>query len=185
MLAFWKNLGTTAIFKNDRLIGFTSKNESQGINIINGKINEIRIKNNCPNNEGFIITELNNIKNNISIIFKNNKPIVNIDVKSNGSIVELYCDIDITKSNNIKTIENETKENLNQLINIAINTAKYKYQSDIFGFGNLVYKKNPHFFKNIENWDNYFKDIELSINIDLKINTKGSLQISLEAYNER
>ena len=59
---------------------------------------------------------------------------------------------------------------------------KNEYKSDIFGFGNMIYKNYPQTWKKIKNnWnDKYFKNFKIKINIKTKIISTGSLTKTLQ-----
>ena len=165
-----------ALFKDDKLVGYTKKDESRGINLVLNNAEEIIIKNNCTN--GYVATIVNRIKTKRKIKFINNKPVVYITIKGSGDIEETNCDIDLKKEKDIKKIENKINKSIKKLANKGIDKAKL-YETDIFEFGNLVYKKNPTFYKKIDNWNLYFKNIKTNIKVDIKIKNKGSIKQSI------
>ena len=66
----------------------------------------------------------------------------------------------------------------------AISLAK-ENKTDVFGFGNMIYKKNPKYFKEIENiWDDeLFLNIDVEYDIDLKLEAKGNINNYMEENN--
>ena len=57
-----------------------------------------------------------------------------------------------------------------------------KYHSDVFGFGNKIYKKYPNKWKKINNnWNQkYFPNLNIKINTNIKINSTGSLDRTIK-----
>ena len=55
-----------------------------------------------------------------------------------------------------------------------INKVQNEYQSDIFGFGNMIYKNYPKKWEKIKNKE-YLKQIKVNIHTNLKITSAGSL----------
>lgn len=174
-------LDTIAVFKGDKFLGYTTKDESRGINVINNNINELNITTTCPDEDDkYVVTTLTDLKSNLNIEFIDNKPVITINVKSNGELKELSCDIDLTDPKTIETLEKNDEKNVKNLIEKALKVAQEKYQSDIFGFGNLIYKKNPNFYKKYEDdWDSYFSTIKTKIKVNLNLESKGSFEQSL------
>ena len=167
-----------ALFKDSKFVGYATKDESRGINIILGNANNIIIKNKCY--EGNIVTVINDLKTKKILKFKNNKPYYDIKVKGTGDINEVTCDIDLYDELNIEDIEKNIENNIKNLSISGINIAK-KYGTDVFEFGNTLYKKYPKLFYKIDNWDEYFKDININIKVDIEIKNKGSIKQSIKA----
>ena len=170
-------LDTIAIFKDDKLMGYADKTESRGINIITNQIEEMIVQYECDDG-GYIVTDLTNMNTTLTPHLKNNKPSVTINVMANGAIREVTCDKDIRKENVIKEIEKETKKKVKSKLKKAIEISK-EYEADIFGIGNLFYKKYPNYFENIEDWYSVYQDITFDYNLDIRVSTKGSVQKSI------
>ena len=133
--------------------------------------------------ENYIVSEINGVKSNIDVDIKD-KVVANINIEADGDIIENTCKIDLTKNKNILKIEKDTEKQIKKMVKEGIVLAK-ENELDIFGIGNLVYKNNPKFYNKINDWNKYFKDIEINIKVNIHIKTKGSSRQSLkEAINE-
>ncbi len=57
-----------------------------------------------------------------------------------------------------------------------------KFETDSFGFGNLIYKFHPKQFKELEeNWNEEgFKDLEISYDVDIRLEFKGSTESGIK-----
>jgi len=66
-------------------------------------------------------------------------------------------------------------------INQAIELAK-NLKTDIFGFGNAVYKKKPTQFNDIKDrWnEEVFPNLEIEVEVDLKLTAKGTINSFIE-----
>lgn len=162
-------LDNMAIFKDDKLVHIANKQESKAINIINNKIDQINIYINCNNNITIKILDLNT---NIKLINSNK---YKITIKAEGTVIEDTCNnTDVTK------LQKEGSKEIKKLIQKGISLAK-KYQTDIYGFGNLLYKKNPKEFNKYQDWDkDGLNNIEVDIDVKLHIRFKGSAKKSIE-----
>lgn len=172
-------LSNVSIFKNDKLIGYTNENESRGINIISNQVKEMITSYRCK--EGYIVVNLSNMNTKISNQLVHNKPKVKIQVSAKGAIQEITCDKNIEQEKVIEEIEKNTEKSLKKQIKKALYIAQKKYQTDIFGFGNLFYKKYPKYFRNVEkNWnEEIFPTIDVTIKTDIDLETKGSIKQTL------
>lgn len=171
-------LSTLGLFKDDKFITWSDKEESEGINIINNKIEIAKLTSPC--NDGYTVTELSELKTKIN--YKDNK--FKIKIKATGNIQEVACNINLTKEEEIEKIKNKNIERIKELCDKAISLAK-ENKTDVFGFGNMIYKKNPKYFKEIENiWDDeLFLNIDVEYDIDLRLEAKGNINNYMEENN--
>ena len=167
-------LSPLAIFKDDKLVSWTTKNESRGINIINDKIKEIYLRLDCDQGDIVVDTEALETKKAID---KNG----NVTLKTSGkaSISEISCDIDLTKQSNINKLEKRIETKIKELENKAIKLSK-KYSTDIFGIGLMYYQDNPDKYNKIKDYDKFYKTIKFTTKVDIKLNTLGSIKQTLE-----
>ena len=167
-------LSPLAIFKDDKLVSWTTKNESRGINIINDKIKEIYLRLDCDQGDIIVDTEALETKKAID---KNG----NVTLKTSGkaSISEISCDIDLTKQSNINKLEKRIETKIKELENKAIKLSK-KYSTDIFGIGLMYYQDNPDKYNKIKDYDKFYKTIKFTTKVDIKLNTLGSIKQTLE-----
>ena len=171
------SLGNLAIYKGDKLIKTTSKKESEIIHIINNEAKELLYKVKYKNNTANIFS--NNLKTKI----KQNSPnSINLYIKGTGTIYEINGPIDLNNIKNIKKIEKKWNKSLKNDIEKTIKKIKEEYKSDIFGFGNMIYKNYPKKWKKIKNnWnDKYFKNLKIKVYTKNIIISTGSLTKTLE-----
>lgn len=155
-------LETMAAFSDFKLVAFSTRDESKGINIINNKINSIIIKTSCQNND-YVVSKIDGIKTKIEI---NDKIIYN--VSASGSINETNCKLNLINPNVIKDINKKTSNELKKIINDAI-LFSIDNDIDIFGIGFKASRLKKDY--NINNYE---------IKVDLNLKTKGSLENTLK-----
>ena len=171
------SLGNLAIYKGDKLIKTTNKKETEIIQVINNEAKELLYSVKYKNNQAIIFS--NNIKTKIRL---NNSNSIDIYVKATGTIYEINGPINLNKIKNIKKLEKKWNKKLKKDIEETIKKIKYEYKSDIFGFGNLIYKNYPKKWKKIQNnWnDKHFKNLKIKVHTNNKIVSTGSLTKTLE-----
>lgn len=168
-------LGPVALFKGDKLVYIASKTESRGMNIVTNQVDEMIIEYECG--DGNIVVNLTGMSSNIDVSMKNKKLLATVSVTSEGAIQELTCDKNIQKNEVILEIEKKVEKKVKKNIKNAIEVTQ-EHSSDIFGVGNLFYKKYPNYFKNLDNWHDKYKTVSFDYKVDIKLNTKGSVQKS-------
>ena len=157
-----------AIFRHDKLIGYLDNEQIKGYNFITNNIDSTTISFKC--NDSNVSVKVKEVKTTTKFELVNNKPRLIINVGGISNIEEDNCNLDLSD------IQSNTNNEIKYLIINTINKVKQDYQTDIFGFGNVIYIKNHRYFKSIENeWNNYFANLEILLNVDIKIETKGNL----------
>jgi len=171
----YTKLDTIGLFKKDKLVGWATQDESVGIDMVLGEISTLYFD--IPCDDKYVVTVSNNY--NIDYEIKKNKIIINADAK--GSIMEVGCDIDLENEKEIKQLEKKVEMKMEEYINKAISLAQ-SYKTDIFGFGNLVYKKYPEYYKSIEDWNEKFSTLDIEIKTSFKYTSKGTLEQSINKH---
>lgn len=166
-----------ALFKGNRFLTWSNEEQSKGINILNNKINTLGVI--APCEDGNIVTEIIQLKSSFEVNPQENK--VKIKVKATGGIQELSCKLNLRDDKVIEEVKQKNKEVMTRYIKEALQLAQ-EFKTDIFGFGNAVYKKNPTYFKQVkEKWnEEIFPKLEPEIEIDLHLNAKGTINSDIE-----
>ena len=172
-------LGPLAIFKNNQLKGYLTNDESFTYNLIKNNIENSIITYECDNSK-YLSLEIIKAKSNIST--KNKE--INIDISIEGAINESACNINLNNNESINKLENNLTKYLKNNITTNINNIRNTYNSDIFGFLDIIYKYDYQTYKKIkDNWyNNTFKNIKININPKVKIIAKGKV---MEGINEK
>ena len=168
-------LDMLGLFKGDKFVTWASPDESKGINIINNKIYILGVIIEKENKK--IVTEITEMETSFKV--EDNK--VKITVDTVGAIQEINADLNLYDNKTIAKIQNADIEKIKEYINMAIDLAK-KNKTDIFGFGNYVYKNNPKKWNEIKDkWDDeIFPNLEVEIEVNLRLQAKGSINNIVE-----
>lgn len=173
-------LSNMAVFKKDKLIGYLDEYQSIAYNFIKDNITNTLIK--STYDDGFIIHEIISSKTKIEVNPKENK--VKIKLSGTSSISEVYTKKNLTEYKNIQKIEKIMNNNIEKLIENSFYNIVKKYNTDIFNFKDLYYKKDVNYFNKIK--DEYEKNILPNIKLEVKatytIREKGNLTGGI--YNE-
>lgn len=172
-------LSGLAIFKNNKLLDYLTDNESFSYNIIKNHINSSIITYECEKDK-YLSAEIISSKSKITT--KNQK--INIDINIKATINESACNLNLNHNNNLKLLENNLSTYLENNISNDINTIRNKYNSDVFGFLDEIYKHDyKTYLKVKDNWYNEtYKTIPININTKINIISKGNI---MEGNNEK
>lgn len=165
------NLG---IFKDDKFIKWTDKNESRGINIMNDSISEFYVETKCK--DGNAVIDIENLETNLTV---SKDGVVTAKVKGAGLINEITCDVDLSKQEEVDKIEKKAENKIRGFIKDAINVSK-ENNTDLFGIGLMYYQNYPKKYKKIDDWYEYFNKLEFKLDVNIDLNHTGSVQQSIE-----
>lgn len=174
-------LNNLSIFKNDKLIGYVDEDISKGINIINNQAISTKLFLPCYKNlDKYLVLKIDTPKTKINLDIENNKLKYTLNVTGTGSINETNCKLDLNDPNVIENINNSASAEIYDLINNSVNEV-FKYKSDIFGLGNILYKKDPKLWKKLEkDWNNNLDKLDIKVESKINIKSKGSLKNTLK-----
>lgn len=157
-------INESAIFKNDKLIGYIDNDDTLYLNFIKNNVDDTIIT--LKNNNKYSSIEMNFSHTDIDV----NKNNITINLKMSGNITEINNNLDLTNPNSINYLEKIYEEYLNSEITKMIYKIINEYGTDIFGFKDLIYKKDYQYFN-----DNLkLKDLNIKVNTKINLKFKGN-----------
>ncbi|EON72334.1 Ger(x)C family spore germination protein [Lysinibacillus sphaericus] len=160
-----------AVFKEDKLQGILTEEESRSFNFLNGKIESTVEIIACPE-QGQLTTEITQSTTKVKGQFKNDTPQMNVQIDVEQNVGEVECDINLTENKTIAYINKKTAELIEERIKQTLMTIQKNYQLDILGFGEVLYRKDAKKWKGIQGeWSTIFP--ELAVNVEVRVTTQG------------
>lgn len=155
-----------AVFKGEKLVGWLNEDESKGHNYITDNVESTVAV--VDWEDGNITFELRDSKTKVEAVVKQNKPQINVSVNSEVQVGEVQAKIDLLNEDTIKQLEEELNRTKEEKMREAINKAK-ELKTDIFGFGEVIHRKDPELWKKLkENWN---EDGFVNLTVNLKSKT--------------
>ena len=152
-----------AIFRNNKLIGYLTEEESLTYNILRDSAKNFFIRTSGHDNE-YIVHEI--IRLSSKMEFDRNKNEMKITLTGKSAISEVNEKIDL-----------ENLEELKKMVERSILSIQKKYNSDIFGFGDVIYKSYPKYFQKIKDEfkQDGFQNMKVNVSVKIKGQEKGNL----------
>ncbi len=169
----YTKLDSLAIFQKDKFITWATQEESIGIDLILGEINNFYL--NVPCEDSFAVT----LSNDYKIKYTIEKDKIKVFAEAEGTLREVDCKINLEKEEEIKKLEKSAETVMRKYMTDAIKLAKYN-KADIFGFGSKYYKKYPNRYQQIQSWNDFFTTFPIEVETKFRYTRKGSLEQSLE-----
>ena len=167
---------TSGIFKGNEFKGYLTKDENLAYNFVIDNIDNTLISYNCDsnkNNDNYIVNEL--IRSSTKIEIDEKKKKINISIDGFSELSEYTCDQDLNDDKVMKEIKNKLNNKIEKLVKDNVLSVIKNYNTDIYGFKDMIYKKNPDYFKKIKDsyYDNYFPNLDIKVKSKVKIFKKG------------
>ena len=168
-------LHETAIFKDDKLVGWFSPEETRGLLWILGEVKSGIIVVSSPGDESRnVALEIIRASSKVTPEMNEGKLTVTVEVKEEGNLAEQMSQVDLNKPDAFKQLEEKQAAVIEEEIRAAINKAQ-KWGVDIFKFGEKYHRKFPAEWPELEeNWDEEFPNIEVNIVVDAKLRNMGT-----------
>jgi spore germination protein KC len=165
----------SAVLKDDKMIGFISPEDTQYLLFSSDEITSGVITvdyNNDGQND--ISLEVKKSKTKRSYSFDGKRVTVKLDIKITSTLSETQKDFEVLKQENIKKVQDiAEKKFVNEMKN-SIKKIIRKYDSDIYGFGNLIYQKDYKLWNKIkDNWSSLYKNTNIEVSSSITIINAG------------
>lgn len=166
-----------ALFKNDYLQGFLSPRDTMYYLFIVDKIKNGVISFPIENSEESVSMEIKGSKTDTKVSFNQNTLYIDVSVRVELNIMEVKSQLDILNSYERDKLEALTEEYLEERITELFKKVQSQNKIDIFGLGDLLYKKDPDLWRKLEvNWDELFQDASIEVKVQTDIISSGVLK---------
>lgn len=180
-------LDGTAVFKDRKLVGSLDEVESQGYRFLSPKMvtgGLIIIPSpldNSPTSDKMVSIELTRSQAKVTPEIEENKlKSMKIHIEAEGNFYEQTFEGDILDIEMINKMNTLIAEQMKQEITAAIMKAQL-LDSDIFGWGRSIHRKNPDLWSKIENdWPDIFPGVKTEITVNFEIRRTYLLDKSFE-----
>lgn len=175
----------SAIFDQDKLVGYLNGNDTKSLNFILDNIGrgiitfelplleEEKLQNQEADRDlSTVVIINNNTKNDIEL--KEDELLLKTSIELKCALGEVIGKIDVSKEENLIRIADTCSKTIEENIEAAVKKVQKDYGIDIFGFGIVFHRKYPEQWEEIkDNWDEIFADADFEIEVESKIIRTG------------
>lgn len=160
-----------SVFKQDKLLGYLTPEETKYLSFVINKVEGgLLTFENINNDLKKVTLEIESNKTKLSYTYKDNQIKMTVKPKVTVYLGEVSGTIDTDNEKQIKSLEETAGNMLANDISNVIKKVQKQYKTDIFGFGNTIYKKNQKLWKQIsDDWDTKFSEIEVEVKPEILI----------------
>jgi spore germination protein KC len=155
----------TAIYKGERLIGFLTPRQSKYYLFVMDKVaGGVLTCSSTGQGEADTTLEISKSSTQRSFEYKNGRLTVVLKVETDTYLNEANAPLDFLDEARIGELERLASEKLVRGIADTVETVQTQYNSDIFGFGDMIHKKDPKLWNMLKGqWDGLFPALEVRI----------------------
>lgn len=168
-----------AVFKGEKLTGFLTPEESKyylfAIDEVKGGLLTYSSTGGRINST----LEISRNRAKRSFEFKDGKLKIAIKTDTDVYLAEIMEPNDALDEQQIAAFEKSASAGLEQNIRRVIQKVQFQYDSDIFGFGNMIYKKDDKLWNQLKDkWDEQFQSLEVEVQSNIHILNTASTKKS-------
>ncbi|MDR7001802.1 Ger(x)C family spore germination protein [Neobacillus niacini] len=161
------------IFKRGKLAGWVENKNARGVIWILNKVKSTAINLKMNGKKGAISYAPIRSKTDISAVFKNGRPVINVKLENEGWISEANLALDLTKPDVIDKINQAVEKEIKKEVESSIKTVQ-KHKSDIFGFGEVIHRRYPSEWSKMKgDWSNQFANLKVNVKVDTFVRREG------------
>lgn len=173
----------TAVFKNDKLLGFLDDRKIKGVINFSGSTDTGSISIPIPAEKGggFVSLRIPQSNTDIVPVVNGNKIEADVNIKIEGRIFENESKLDLSDPKVVHDIENLFKNTLDQELKPLLIKLQKEFNSDIYGFGAAFHRVYRDKWDNElkSHWDEIFPNLPIHLKYDVTIARVGFLTKSL------
>lgn len=169
-----------AVFRGDKLAGWMNERETRGLLWLRNEIKAGVVTIKLPDEKGGgnISMEIVRAETDIVPNLKGGEIKLDVDVVTELSVIENDSKFNLMETKAIEEIQKFADDEIRKRIELVIDKAQKEYDSDIFGFGQSIYKKYPKewntYYK--ENWEKEFAQTQVVIHSKVLVRRIGLIK---------
>lgn len=174
----YKKLKYTEIgaFNKDKLAGWLDEDESKGYNYITDNVKNT-IEYADYDSKVKITYEIINAKSKTKVYFLENKPAIEVKIKTKCNIVIVEGEFDVSAEENKQILNKLLASKVKLLCEKALNKAQKELKTDIFGFGEAIHREYPKTWEKLkDDWNDKFTDLPVNITVEAETNQLGQIK---------
>jgi spore germination protein KC len=177
------HVGGTAIFKGEKLIGFLNEEDTKSMLWLRDEVKGgLIILKNAAGTDDNVTLEIYKSKSKITPIVQEGVLKMKVEVDVDVSIGEIMGTSDFISSPGRQKLKAFAEKHVEKDINTMYTLVRDNYNADVFGFGRNIEMKMPDVWKQIkDDWDNFYAELELELNVKVNIRGSATTRVPLKA----
>lgn len=172
----------SAVFREDKLVGFLDEIETRSLNFITGKMKSGIIVSPGTETGSSNSLEIIKSKSKTEVTLENNQYMFKVKITIDGMLGEHPEAANLKDPAVMKEVEQSFALLVEEQIAGTIRRVQEDYGLDIFGFGQAVHRKYPAAWKQIKtDWDKTFTSAGVAVEVKINISRTGLFQYPIKS----
>lgn len=178
----------TAVFKQNRLVGWMNREETRGVLFLRNKAKGGIMELPCPKSKSDSVSlQFTKVEAQKVPRMVNGKPEMDVIIHVNADIDEITCSDLQLNSSQIMELNGSLEKEIKANIENALQKGQKEWATDIFQFGDVIYKKYPRVWNKLEpNWrKDGLKNMKVHVKVTANIGRFGLITDPLSVDGKR
>jgi spore germination protein KC len=157
----------TAVFRQDKLVGWLDKEESRGLQWLRGQVSQVNRVFENPDHPGKRIgVYIVSAKTRLEPQIRNGQIVMQVNLEVQSYLQESQGKANWGETSALSRLEAAQGEQIKREVEAALQKGQQEYQTDIFGFGQAVHRNYPEEWKLISSeWSEIFPAVPVEIQV--------------------
>ncbi|MDQ0227516.1 Ger(x)C family spore germination protein [Metabacillus niabensis] len=170
-----QKIAGSAVFKGEKLVGWLDSFETRAILWIRNTLRKGIITHPISKEDGNISGEIIRAESKIVPRKEHGELKIDVNIITELRVIENDSHLNLNDPKVIEDLQKRMETELENRVRQVVDKVQKDYRSDIFGFGQTVYKKYPNDWNSIykKKWDEMFSQLDVSINAEVYLRRVG------------
>ncbi len=167
-----------AAFRGDRMVGFLDGVDARGYLWVTGEIREGIVQLADPTGEGkHIALEIVRVRSSIKPRVDGDEISFSVKVDPDFQVIEIGGHLPLGDLSVTQRLERDVSRFVEAEIRSSLSIVQEAFRSDIYGFGQILYRKHPDLWEEVEeDWNEViFPTVEVDVQVKTRIRSPGAL----------
>ncbi|MBE3593310.1 MAG: Ger(x)C family spore germination protein [Thermoanaerobacter sp.] len=169
-------LSGSAVFDNDKLIGFLEEQDTKAVATLMNKLKRstLTLDKGLKGEKAHISLVVTKARTQISPKIKDGDISFDIKVNVEAYLNEQETKYELTEPENLEKLQTIVSKKIKTTIEHALFILQNKYNADVVGFVDILHKRNPALWKEVEkDWDKIYPDVKFNVAVKSVIKRSG------------
>lgn len=160
----------TAVFKKDKMVGWLDEEESRSLLFLKGQMKGGLVEAVHVTEDTQATLEISKVTHKITPVVNDGSLTMDINLKIDAGIAEVIGKEDVISKEGRQKLVKTSEDAIKKQMEKTLKKIQNEYDSDVLGFGSVVQRKMPDYWKKIKgNWEDIFPGIDTNISVEVEI----------------